>query len=210
MTTIEIYVTPFYNSEGPQIDIGPFSEGLATTDEATFVSTIHKMKVAWNKLNFVEMYVAAIRLYDHGFRKESVYWFYSAQYRARLFSAVLGESQVGGMGAPGFELASAAGAFHQLAGPYINGYAFGDLKHLTNVLQQVVREGASVPDFKAMHPRVAFKDNSDWEKLNRVVGEGLGQMIGMLKEQGGEISRQRVETGAAAQFDKLPDKPLPA
>ena len=75
---IEVYITPYYNSKGPAIDVGPFSSGLAAKSESEFVATIAKMKKSWDTLNFAETYVAAIRLYDLGFRKESIYWFYSA------------------------------------------------------------------------------------------------------------------------------------
>jgi hypothetical protein len=85
---IEVYVTPYYNSKGPTIDVGPFSSGLAAKNEPEFVAMIAKMKKSWDTLNFAETYVAAIRLYDLGFRKESIYWFYSAQYRGRLFAGL--------------------------------------------------------------------------------------------------------------------------
>ena len=80
---------PTYNSKGPAIDVGPFSSGLAAKNETEFVATITKMKKSWDTLNFAERYVAAIRLYDLGFRKESIYWFYSAQYRGRLFASLI-------------------------------------------------------------------------------------------------------------------------
>jgi|SRR6516164_1477956 len=76
---IDVYITPFYNSKGPTIEVGPFSSGLAAKNEPEFVTTIAKMKKSWDTLNFPETYVAAIPLYDLGFRKESIYWFYSAQ-----------------------------------------------------------------------------------------------------------------------------------
>jgi hypothetical protein len=41
---IEVYVTPYYNSKGPAIDVGPFSGGLAAKNEPEFVATIAKMK----------------------------------------------------------------------------------------------------------------------------------------------------------------------
>src|SRR5512132_4092205 len=41
---IEVYVTPYYNSRGPAIDVGPFSSGLAAKSEPEFVATIAKMK----------------------------------------------------------------------------------------------------------------------------------------------------------------------
>lgn len=121
---IEVYVTPYYNFKGPVIEVGRFSSGLAAKSESDFVATISKMKQSWDTLNFAEVYVAAIRLYDLGFRKESIYWFYSAQYRGRLLAALVDREKMGSMGAPGFELVQAQNAFQQLVGPYINGYAF--------------------------------------------------------------------------------------
>jgi len=82
---IEVYVTPYYKSKRPTIDVGLFSSGLAAKNELEFVATIAKMKKSWDTLNFPEAYVAAIRLYDLGFRKESIYWFDS---RCPLISMV--------------------------------------------------------------------------------------------------------------------------
>ena len=101
---IDVYITPYYNSKGPAIEVGPFSSGLAAKNEPEFVATIAKMKKSWDTLNFAETYVAAIRLYDLGFRKESIYWFYSAQYRGRLFASLIDRDKMGSMGDPGFEL----------------------------------------------------------------------------------------------------------
>lgn len=124
---IEVYVTPYYNSTGPVIDVGPFSRGLAAKSESAFVVTISKMKQSWDTLKFPEVYVAAIRLYDQGFRRESIYWFYSAQYRGRLLATLIDQEKMGSMGDPGFEFVQAQNAFQQLVGPYINGYALATL-----------------------------------------------------------------------------------
>jgi len=80
---IEVYVTPYYNSKGPTINVGPFSKDLGANSEPEFVATIAKMKQSWDKLSFPEMYVAAIRLYDLGFRNESI--FYSSHLCATWF-----------------------------------------------------------------------------------------------------------------------------
>src|SRR5881275_922842 len=143
---IEIYVTPYYNSEGPAINVGPFSKGLAANSEPEFVATISKMMQSWDNLSFTEMYVATIRLYDLGFRKESIYWFYSAQYRGRLLATLIDQEKMGNMGDPGFELFHAQNAFQQLVGPYINGYAFGDIDQLVPTIEKVQREGKTMPD----------------------------------------------------------------
>src|SRR5580704_3578676 len=72
---IDVYVTPYYNSKGPAVSVGRFSSGLASAKEDEFLATITRMKKDWDQLTFPELYVAAIRLYDLGYRKEAVYWF---------------------------------------------------------------------------------------------------------------------------------------
>lgn len=206
---IDVYITPYYNSKGPTIEVGPFSSGLAAKNEAEFVATIAKMKKSWDTLNFAETYVAAIRLYDLGFRKESIYWFYSAQYRGRLFASLIDRDKMGSMGAPGFELFQAQNAFQQLVGPYINGYAFGDIDQLTPIIKRVVNEGKTVPDLTKIYPRVAFKPKSEWDAANKGLNEGLTKMLVSLKNEKASIKQQRIERGMEAKFTKLPSKDLP-
>jgi hypothetical protein len=206
---IEVYVTPFYNSKGPTIEVGPFSSGLAAKNESQFVATIAKMKKSWDTLNFPETYVAAIRLYDLGFRKESIYWFYSAQYRGRLLASLIDRDKMGSMGDPGFELFQAQNAFQQLVGPYINGYAFGDIDQLVPIIERVQREGKTVPDLAKIYPRVAFRPKSEWEGGNRSLNEGLTKLLITLKNEKASIKKQRSEHGMEAKFGKLPSKDLP-
>src|SRR6266542_3569278 len=146
---IDVYVTPYYNSKGPEISVGRFSSGLASAKEDEFLATITKMKKDWDQLTFPELYVAAIRLYDLGYRKEAVYWFYSAQYRGRQFGVLLDQSKMGSIGSAGFELLQAQNAFFQLVGPYINGYAFGDTGGLVKIVERVQKEGRHIPDLQA-------------------------------------------------------------
>jgi hypothetical protein len=206
---IEIYITPYYNSKDAVIDVGPFSGGLAAKNEPEFVATISKMKKSWDTLKFPETYVAAIRLYDLGFRKESIYWFYSAQYRGRLFASLIDRDNMGSMGDPGFELFQAQNAFQQLVGPYINGYAFGDIDQLVAIIERVQREGKTVPDLTKIYPRVTFKPKSQWDAGNKGLNEGLTKLLVMLKEQKATIKQQRIERGMEAKFSKLPSKELP-
>jgi len=208
-TYIEVYVTPYYNSKGPTIDVGTFSSGLAAKSEPEFVATIAKMKKSWDTLNFPETYVAAIRLYDLGFRKESIYWFYSAQYRGRLFAGLIDRDKMGSTGAPGFELFQAQNAFQQLVGPYINGYAFGDIDQLVPIIERVQKEGKTAPDLTKIYPRVAFKPKSEWDAGNKGLNEGLTKLLVALKNEKASIKQQRIEHGMEAKFGKLPSKDLP-
>lgn len=205
---IEVYVTPYYNSAGPVIDVGPFSKGLGANSESVFLATISEMKKSWDRLKFTEVYVAAIRLYDRGFRNDAVYWFYSAQYRGRLLGALLDPQKVGSLGDSGFELSHAQNAFQQLVGPYINGYAFGDIDRLIPVIERVKKEGKTIPDLDKIYPGLSFKKKSEWEAGNSEVNDGLGKLLQMMKDQKATIKQQRIDTGVEAKFSKLTSKEL--
>ena len=207
---IDAYVTPYYDSKGPDISVGRFSSGLASTKEDDFLNTIAQMKKDWDQLTFPELYVAAIRLYDLGYRKEAVYWFYSAQYRGRQFGVLLDQAKMGSIGSPGFELLHAQNAFYQLVGTYINGYAFGDTDGLVKIVERVQKEGRRIPDLEAAYPGVTFRSKSEWPSANVELADGMNQLISMLKEKKDDIKRQRVERGVEEKFSKLTSKELPS
>src|SRR5919204_1593394 len=192
---VDVYVTPYYNSKGPEIKVGRFSSGLASAKEDEFLNTIAQMKKDWDRLTFPERYVAAIRLYDLGYRKEAVYWFYTAQYRGRQFGVLLDQTKMGSIDSPGFELLHAQNAFYQLVGPYINGYAFGDMDGLVKIVERVQKEGRRIPDLQAAYPNVTFKNKSEWQSANTDLANGMDQLISTLKEKKDEIKRQRAERG---------------
>ena len=206
---VYVYITPYYNSKGPAIDLGPFSSGLAAKNEAEFVATIGKMKQSWETLNFgrdVRRRNSSVR---SGFQKESIYWFYSAQYRGRLFASLIDRNKMGSMGDPGFELVQAQNAFQQLVGPYINGYAFGNTDQLIPIIERVQKEGKVVPDLTKIYSRVAFRPKSEWDAGNNGLNEGMTELLTTLQEQKASIKQQRIEHGMEAKFSKLPIKDLP-
>ncbi len=207
---IDVYVTPYYDSKGPAIKVGRFSSGLASAREDDFLTTIAEMKKDWDRLTFPEVYVGAIRLYDLGYRKEAVYWFYSAQYRGRQFGVLLDQTKMGSIGSPGFELLHAQNAFYQLVGTYINGYAFGDTDGLVKIVEKVQKEGRRIPDLQAAYPGVTFRSKSEWTAANADLADGMNQLISMLKEKKDEIKRQRIERGIEEKFSKLTSKELPS
>ena len=207
---IDVYVTPYYNSKGPMISIGRFSSGLASAKEDDFLTTITEMKKDWDRLTFPEVYVGAIRLYDLGYRKDAIYWFYSAQYRGRQFGVLLDQAKMGSIGSPEFELLHAQNAFYQLVGPYINGYAFGDIDGLVKIVERVQKEGRQIPDLQATYPGVTFRNKSEWSSANTELADGMDQLISMLKEKKDEIKRQRIERGMEEKFSKLTSKDLPS
>jgi hypothetical protein len=116
---------------------------------------------------------------------------------------------MGTIGSPGFELFQAQNAFQQLVGPYINGYAFGDIDQLVPIIEKVQKEGKTVPDLTKIYPRVTFKPKSEWEAGNKGLNEGMTKLLIMLKNQKASIKQQRKEHGMETKFGKLPSKDLP-
>jgi hypothetical protein len=207
---IDVYVTPYYNSKGPAVSVGRFSSSLASPKLDEFLTAIVEMKKGWDRLTFPQLYVAAIRLYDLGYRKEAVYWFYSAQYRGRQFGVLLDQAKMGSIGSPGFELLHAQNAFYQLVGPYINGYAFGDIDGLVKIVERVQKEGRRIPDLQVAYPGVTFKSQSEWISANTDLADGMNQLISTLKEKKDEIRRQRIGRGMEEKFSKLTSIELPS
>ena len=206
---IDVYVTPYYNSKGPTIDVGPFSSGLAAKNESEFAATIAKMKKSWDTLNFPEMYVAAIRLYDLGYRKESIYWFYSAQYRGRLFAGLIDREKMGSMGDAGLQLYQAQNAFQQLIGSYIKGYAFSDIDQLVPIVERVSerRENRARPNKDTSPHGIQTKVGMGCR--NKGLNEGPTKLLVTVKNEKTSIKQQRIERGMEVRFGKLQSKDLP-
>jgi hypothetical protein len=94
-------------------------------------------------------------------------------------------------------------------GPYINGYAFGDIDQLVPIIERVQREGKVVPELTKIYPGVVFKPKSEWDAGNKGLNEGLTKLLITLKNEKASIKQQRVERGMEAKFGKLPSKDLP-
>jgi len=116
---------------------------------------------------------------------------------------------MGSMGAPAFELVQAANAFQQLVGPYINGYAFGDVDHLIQIVERVQKENKTVPDLERIYPGVSFKQRSEWNAGNNDLNQGLTKFLTMLKDQKATLSKTRIENGTEGKFSKQTSKELP-
>ena len=203
---ITAYVTPYYDSNGPSIRVGGFSSGLASRNANEVLATTRQMKRQWQRLSFPQLYVGAIRLYDLGYRNEAVYWFYTAQYRARQVSVLLDPTKIGNVGDPGFELQAAGGAFMQTVGTWINGYAFGNPNRLIATVRRVQREGRRIGNLHAIYPNVAFIDRRRWPAANTRLADGMDSLITYLERNKDQIARQRAANGTAAKFSHLTSK----
>jgi hypothetical protein len=197
---IPIYVTPYYDSKGLQIEVGPFSKELAAATDGTVRELITKMKKERDTLPIEAMYVVSIRLYDFGLKDDAVYWFHSATYRARLFQSIVPRTSIGNIGDPGFEHTQAYGAFHTLAGEYINGYAFGDLAKLKKTIELVKSENEKIPKFKLIYPKQSFVPDESWPAKNKEIAAGLDKLLDYIAKNADEIKATRKKNGIEGKY----------
>jgi hypothetical protein len=130
--SVDIYVTPYYSSAAKAskrvVSVDRRFDALLKSDRREDVVNARDQVLADPALvSPITMMVLASRLYDVGERDDAVFWFYVAKDRYMTVAGVLVGFDRGGMGSGGAEVASAMGAFVQLAGPTINSYAFCDV-----------------------------------------------------------------------------------
>jgi hypothetical protein len=197
---IPFYVTPYYNSKGPDINVGPLSQALALATP----DTIGSMAAAWVPALAYQpattLFVLAVRLFDLGQHDEGLYWFYQAQFRARLLHRLLDPAQVGGMFDPGFEFNSAHGAFMELAGPYFNGYAGCSQERWLGTIERVRTDNQMVDNFALIYPDLALRPAAEWPALHAEVREGLASLAQALREGWDDMQAQRRANGTHARF----------
>ncbi len=199
---LPVAVSPFYNSESNQINVGNYSERLGTYDFQELTSVVQEMAKQKDVLTPEQMFVLAIRLFDFGDNDNAVYWFYEAQFRAKLFQIALDPEHVGGIGDPSFELPTAYRAFTHFAGVYINGYAGCDIENWVSITRMVKNNNPKPPDLARLFPGVVFVESSQWPLLNNQVAEGLDKLINYLSDNQKAVKQQRKETNMDAQFCK--------
>ncbi len=195
-----VSVTPFYDSNGPRVAVGPYGVRLVAADARSILGLAAELAKEKDKLRPEVMYVTAIRLYDLGHKDEAVYWFYSAQFRARVFMDSVDPAQVGGMGSESFELPAAYTAFNQLVGVYINGYAFGDLAKLEKTLAKVQAESKTTPSLADLFPNVKFLPKERWDVEAKAFTDSMSEMIDYLKANANSIKEKRKATGIEGKF----------
>jgi hypothetical protein len=144
----------------------------------------------------VVLFVLARRFFDLGQRDEGLYWFYQAQYRARL----LHPRQIGQIFDPAFDLESAHGAIMDPAGPYFNNCASCSPERWLGTIERVRTDNQTVPDFSLLYPDLGLRPAAEWPGLNQEVNEGLAQLAEALCAGWDEMQAARRANGTHAKF----------
>jgi hypothetical protein len=195
-----MYATPYYNYDPLTITIGKYKKELLTKDTIEIINLAKKIKADINNTDVESIYILSIRLYDLGKKDDAVYWFYTAQSRARIFINMLDAEKMGGMGSEAFELKQLFIAFNQLAGEYINGYALNDFDKGIAVFEKVKGEVKDIKSFKGIYKNISFLDDSHLETEIAHKEEDLGKLIDYVKTNREELRKQRIQNGTQNKY----------
>lgn len=205
-TIIKLSLKPYYESDGIKIDVGRYSNEFAITDEKKFLNAIFKIKENWEALTAEELFVGAIRLYDLEYRDEAVYWFYTAQFRAKVYQGSLAQPKSEKMGDPIFDLQKVQSDFFKGTGQYINGYAFRSLDKVGKVMERVIKDSEKLPDMIKIYPNANFIEIDKQKEVIQATIDDLVKVSGMLIEKKDEIKKMRVDSGLDMKFTLIKNK----
>lgn len=181
---ISIY-TPFYDSDNNLIKTG---------DIETLLKVESQMFENMDSVPIETMYVLAASMYNNGYKDKATYWFYTAQLYSMVFYEVMDKSSYGMIGNYTFELASGFNAFNELAGQWINGFAFGDVDKLTFILEDILTNDR-VLQYEILYPEAEYSALENKEAIHISKRDGLSGFIEYLTKNKEEIYKTREENG---------------
>jgi hypothetical protein len=199
---IPILVPQFYSSDRLEIRVGNYSQQLATHNLQELTVLSQEMARQKQELTPEQMFVLAIRLYDLGEKDDAVYWFYEAQFRAKLFQQTLDADHFAGISKQSAGLLASYEAFTALAGEYINGYAGCDVENWVEIAKTVQNNNPSPPELDKLFPEAVFVERSQWQGINDEVAAGLGVLIDQLSKTKEAIELQRQANNSDARYCK--------
>lgn len=132
-----IYVNPYYSAgktetEPPTVKTYKGHDHLlASMKKEDLLKVRAQIEATPDNITAITMFVLSTRLYDLGLKWDSVLWFYIAKNRHFETIHVLNPQSLGG--AP-----AASDAFISLLGPYVNGFAFCDIKKQQETLKSAL------------------------------------------------------------------------
>lgn len=160
---IMVNVQPYYQS-APAINGAPtisnIEEPLLSLLSSTKARDILKARSYIQKnaraIDSVPMMILAIRLYDIGRRDDAVYWFYVAKYRQQIMDAVLDNEAAPDLA----NQSNAINSFNDMAGAYINGYAFCNVRKQQKAIRRAVNWVSGHPSQKLFNNELKAKNDN--------------------------------------------------
>src|SRR5262245_16931917 len=179
---IGIHVQPYYEAAReaggtPRVAVGASFEALASRRREDILAVRDRIVADPKLVTPMTLMVLAIRLYDVGLRDDAVFWFYAAKDRYLTLEHVI-DVIPGGLAS----VAVAVRDFTTLAGPFINGYAFCDVKN-----QQAIRAKA-----------LEWVEKTPYEAIymERMTAKAPGDRRAALRGAGAEVTKMAAEERA--------------
>lgn len=197
---MSISILPFYDYQDIQINVGNYSEELKAKDIQILAGLAQEMAQQKELLTPEQMYVLAIRFYDLGDKDTSIYWYYEAQFRAKLFQQAIEPAQYVTLADQAFKLNTAYDDFTRMAGEYVNGYAGCDLDNWVKFTQMVLADNTTPPALNQLFPDVLFVTEDRWQSINDEVSKGLATLIDYISKNGESIKQHRAQQDMDAKY----------
>ncbi|MDH5231601.1 MAG: cytochrome-c oxidase [Gammaproteobacteria bacterium] len=203
---IGAYVIPYYeaadSAEGtPRVAVAKKYDALLSSNDPKDILRVRdSIEREPGLITPMTLMVLAIRLYDLGYRDESVYWFYIAKNRFITFAEVADFRANQSL----MQIFVTMRDFVSLAGRYINGYAFCDIEK-QNKTQRKAFEWVKNNPYQAMFlPNIPAVPGDRKENLEKAV-EGLYQGIQKEREQfeDAEVRAKFVASRKENNMDKM-------
>ena len=204
---IDVYVSPYYAAASeaggtPQVSVGgaPFDQLLASNRREDILAARDRIQQQPDAITPMTLMVLAIRLYDIGERDDAVFWFYVAKHR---YTTLAYSADVN---APALEAAnSAMSAFNSLAGPYINSYAFCNVKKQQAANQRAyewVRDHPYAALYHEKLPRLPGDPQANIQKGLDAIAKGIADEKALVADPKAmvELQQRRKKNNVDAQF----------
>ena len=204
---IDVYVSPYSAAASeaggtPQVSVGgaPFDQLLASNRREDILAARDRIQAEPEAITPMTLMVLAIRLYDVGERDDAVFWFYVAKHR---YTTLAYSADVN---APALEAAdSAMSAFNSLAGPYINSYAFCDVKKQQAANQRAyewVRDHPYAALYHEKLPRLPGDPQANIQKGLDAIAKGIADEKALVADPKAmaELQQRRKKNNVDAQF----------
>lgn len=193
VTRIDVSIDPYYASgapgDPPAVRVGEsFDALLSSLRPEDIVAARDRVEERPERVTPMTMMVLAIRLYDIGRRDDAVFWFYAAKGRYITLASVI-DIDAAGLA----EADAAMGAFVQLAGPVINGYAFCD------IAEQQAAHAASIDWVEANPYAVLFMERVPAPPGDR--NEALAAAIAGLRDSAAKEGTYLADPKNLAEFE---------
>ena len=181
---IQLSMPPYFNVEGPRIDVGRYSQDMQTNDLEALHKTAARMQADIDALMPEQMFALAIQLYNNGDPTEAAYWYYHARLRTVTMAISLNES------GNAWLIPSYYGVFMDIVGAWIIAWSQCDPDRWMATLERVIAANTEPPPVPQMIRMSVLE--STWQKQHQQTLEGFVILLEDIRAKRDDWAAHRV------------------